>query len=141
VSAAAASNSYFLLMRMAPSSHVTIVGLAVSLLLPFLSIAFAIYMDKPLWIYPICSCKAFGFAYNGFGISAAFGSGGWLVRSLFLFSDILTLPAFCWLALSHIYGRTTNWKRDIAISLGICIGAGCLDIWFISPFLAHIIQK
>ena len=40
--AASSSTHYFLLMRMAPMSHVSIVGLTVTVLLPFLCSAFAV---------------------------------------------------------------------------------------------------
>lgn len=138
LSGAAASNSFLLLMRIAPTSYVSIAGLAVTLLLPFLFIALAIYMNRPHWLYPICFCKVFGLAFSGYGVAAAYGSAGWLVRFLFLFSDIYTTPILCYLTLRHIHTRQAGWKKDIGISAGIFLLAGALDLWFISPFLARI---
>ena len=134
--AASSSTHYFLLMRMAPMSHVSIVGLTVTVLLPFLCSAFAVYKDRPWMLYAICFTKVFIFAVCGFGITAAYGNAGWLVRSLFQFSDICTIPVLCWFDLRHLTGRKPEWKRDIGISLGLVILVICLDTWYISPFLA-----
>ena len=139
--ATAASKHYLLMMRMAPQSHVTIVGLAVTVLLPFLSSAFAVYKDRLWLVYPICFAKVFAFASCGYGITAAFGSAGWLVRLLLQFSDILTMPILCWFVLRHISGRKMVLKRDFGICLGLEVIICCLDLWYISPFLSTITKN
>jgi hypothetical protein len=138
---AIAGNHYFLLMRMAPQSHVSIVGLAVTVLLPFLLSAFAVYKDRPWMLHLICSTKVFTFAFCGFGITAAYGGAGWLVRLLLQFSDICTVPILCWFALRHLTGKRIGWKRDIGICLGLAVAVCCLDLWYISPFLALITKN
>ena len=136
--AALSGNHYFLLMRVAASSHVSIVGLTVTVLLPFLCAAFAVYTDRPWMLYAVCFTKVFTFAFCGFGITAAYGSAGWLVRALLQFSDICTVPVLCWFSLRHLSGRKNGWKRDIGIGLGLVIPVICLDTWYISPFLAML---
>jgi hypothetical protein len=138
ITAAAASNSYFLLMRMAPKSSVSIIGLAVTVLLPFLLTAFAVLADRSLWLYPICFLKVFAFAFCGYGISVAYGSAGWLVRFLFQFSDILSIPILFWFAFRYLRGRGLMWKRDLAIGCALDVWICCLDLWFVSPFLMAI---
>ena len=135
--AAAASTSYFLMMRIAPGSNVSIVGLAVTVLLPFLLSAFAVSKDKCYWIYPICFIKIFLFCFCGYGIHAAFGSAGWLVQILFQFSDLCTMPVLCWFLIRHL-NNSRNRKRDFYICLGIYAVVCWLDIAFVSPFLAKI---
>ena len=139
--AASASTQYFLLMRMAPQSHVSIVGLATAVLLPFLITAFAVYRDRPWVLYPICFAKVFVFASCGFGITAAYGTAAWLIRFLLQFSDICSVPILCWFAMGHVAGRKKSWKRDIRICLMLDIAIICLDLWYISPFLALITKN
>lgn len=139
--AATAGNQYFLLMRMAPQSHVSIVGLSVTVLLPFLLAAYAVYKDRPWMLYVICFIKVFTFAFCGFGATAAYGSAGWLVRLLLQFSDICTVPILCWFSLRHLTGREAGWKRDVGIGLGVEMIVCCLDLWYISPFLALITKN
>ena len=138
IMAAAASDAYFLLMRIAPKSTVSIIGLAVTVLLPFLLTAFAVLSDRSLWLYPICFTKVFAFAFSGYGISAAYGSAAWLVRFLFQFSDILTIPILFWFTFRHHKGRRPGWKRDFGIGCVLELLVCCLDLWFISPFLMAI---
>ena len=92
-------------------------------------------------VYLICLTKVFTFAFGGFGITYTYGSAGWLVRLLLQFSDILTMPILCWFALRHITGRNAGWKRDFGICLGLEIIICCLDLWYISPFLATITKN
>ena len=141
VFAAVASNHYFLMMHRAPSCPVTIVGLAATVLLPFLFTAFAVYKNRHWMLFVICFTKAFIFAHSGFGIHAAYGSAGWLIRPLFQFSDLLTVPVLCWYSLQNLT-KTASWrKREFWICLGIDILVCCLDLWYISPFLAMITKN
>ena len=136
--AAVASNSYFLLMRIAPGSNVTIVGLAVSTSLPFLLSAYAVYTDRTLILYPACFLKAFTFALTGCSIYAAYGSAGWLVQALFQFSDICTLPILCWFVIRHSTSKQCGFQQDLVICLVAEFVVFCLDLWYVSPFLASI---
>ena len=138
---AAASNSFSSVMRMAPQSPVSVVGLAVTVLLPFLLSAFAVYKDKPQALYVVCFIKIFHLMFSGFSIWSAFGSAGWLVRFLLQFSDICTTPILCWFSLNNIDGRKIRWQRDLLISAGIYMCVCCLDLLFISPFLALITEN
>ena len=139
--AAVSGNYYFLLMHVAPTCPVSIVGLTATVLLPFLFTAYAVYKDRPWMLYGICFLKVFTFGFCGFGITAAYGSAGWLVRFLFQFSDICSVPILCWFALRNLNGRNANLKREFWICLGLNLIICCLDLCYISPFLAHITKN
>ena len=139
--AAAASNRYFLMMRTAMNTRVSIVGLAVTVLLPLLFAAFAVYKDNTWALYPICLIKAFSFAFTGFSTVVVSGTAGWLIRPLFQFADICSAPVLCWFAMEHISGKRIRWKQNILTCLCLDFLVCCLDLCYISPFLALITQK
>ncbi|MBE6959260.1 MAG: hypothetical protein E7448_00855 [Ruminococcaceae bacterium] len=141
VFAAGSGNQYFLMMHTATGHRVTIVGLTATVLLPFLLTAFAVYKNRRWLLYSICFAKAFAFAYCGLGIAAAYGSASWLVRPLFQFSDIVTVPILVWFALRNLNGMNTRRRQDFGICLGFDIVVCCLDLWYISPFLAFITKN
>lgn len=132
--ATAASTPYFLLMRIAPKSNVSIVSLAVTVLLPFLFTAYAVYTDRILLRNSICFAKTFTVAFCSFGICAAYRSAGWLIRFLLQFSDICTMPVLCWLGMQNRRLRKVEIIRCGSMYLFV-IG---LDLWLVSPFLASI---
>ena len=82
----------FPLMHRTISCSASIVGLLNAALLPFLLSAFFGAFSMPLAIAGVCFVKAFLFSFVSLGILVSFGSGGWLLRYLFLFSDCVTLP-------------------------------------------------
>ena len=80
------------LMRRAFSCSVSIVGLLNAALIPFLLSTLFIATSMPLLLPGLCFVKAFLFSFVSIGVLKSFGSGGWLLRYLFLFSDCVTLP-------------------------------------------------
>lgn len=137
---ARAGDTYLLLMRTAASSRVSVTGLAASAYLPFLFAAFAVSVNKPKLLYPICFCKAFLSCAAFCGAALAFGSAGWLVRSLLSFTDLCLLPVFCWFMIRHIGGDVETLKKDLALCTGAAVLVGSLDYCVVSPFLAMLIE-
>lgn len=125
------------LMRRAVVGQVSIVSLLASILLPYLLSAFAVYISKPLLLLPIAFIRGFTLILVLMTVSEAFGSAGWLIRGLFLFSDVAFMP-FLYLF----------WHRNISVvsnnSGWVCCGAavliGCLDYYYISPFLLGLLS-
>ena len=138
ISAAAAGNQYLLLMRMAPGAHVSIVGLLATVLLPFLLTAYAVLKNRRWMLYAVCFVKVFAFGFCGYGITAAYGSAGWLIRSLLQFSDIFTVPILCWYSLRNLNGGRLEGKWEFWICVGLDLLICSLDFCYISPFLALI---
>jgi len=138
---AACADTYFhSWMRLAVSDRVSIVCLLAAQLLPFLIAAYAVNISKLRLMYAVCSIKLFAFTYMGSVIGIAFGSAGWLVRLLFLFSDFILVPCLCWFCFRRTLDNNRTAKRDLLICIGICIATALIDYLFISPFLARIID-
>ncbi len=135
-----ADPTYYAMMRLAASGRMSIVGLAASVLLPFLISAYAVLIDKPGLLLGVCTCKAFSFGYSGTLARGAFGTAGWLIQPLLQFTQICMIPVLCCFCLRHISGRRSSVKRELAICLvlmAICAG---IDYFVVSPFLAKLID-
>lgn len=135
-----AGPSVLSLMRAASVSRVSIVGLLICNVLPFLISAFAVSLQRSLLLPVIAFLKAFSFGFCAMAIVRAFGTAGWLVGGLLLFSDCLSLPALCWFWLRQADGRCVQLKKDLITGLLVTAIAGILDCCLIAPFLVHIIE-
>ena len=76
------------MMPLAVICQPSIFGLLLSSALPFLFSAFAVYICAPRLLFGICFVKAFLLSYISCGVFSAFGSAGWLIRLMLLFSDL-----------------------------------------------------
>ena len=139
--ASQASDTYLLLMRRAASSPVSITGLLAAVFLPFLFIAFSVYISRPKLIYLICFFKACTFILTGLSVISAYGSAGWLVRFLFQFADCASLVLLCWFACQHLDGNKEKLWSNTALCAVCTAFLGCIDYCYVSPFLAILIEN
>lgn len=133
-----AENDSTSLMRMAKNGPVSIVGLLSVSFLPFLISAFAVYVSQP-WLLPVIAlCKGASFSLVSLGVTAAYGSAGWLMRLLLMFSDLCALPLLLFFWLRYISGerRFTAWSACRYLAALLTVGS--IDYCLISPFLAGL---
>ena len=104
-----------LMHRMLPCS-VSIVGLLNAALIPFLLSALLIALSMPVMLIGLCFLKAFLFSFVSMGVLACAGSGGWLLRYLFLFSDCVTLPVL----FGYWFGCVSTPKKSRLV-LATCV--------------------
>lgn len=128
------------LMRSVPHGAVSIVDLLSVTALPFLLSAFAVFISEPRLIFFICFGKAFLFCVISLGISEAFGSAGWLVRWLSMFSDIMGMPVLYlyWLRILSSGRKPLFGETFVFASLIFLIGS--IDFCLITPLLAGLIH-
>lgn len=126
------------LMPMAVGGRVSIVGLLSVILLPFLFSAFAVFISQSWLLLPLAFCKAVCFSYVSLGVMEAYGSAGWLMRLLLMFSDIAVLPLLYGYWQRYISGdrQFGIWPGLLFLVGGLCIGS--MDYCLISPFLAGL---
>ena len=136
----AAGPDFLSLMRGASGCSVSIVGLAFSVFLPFLLSAFAVYWNRPRFLYIISFVKAWSFTFAAYGICQAFGSAGWLVRFLVQFSDICLLCPLCWFLLRHIHSGSQLWRRDLEFCTLAAAAVCSIDYCVVSPFVVALTQ-
>ena len=109
------------------------------ILFPILSVL--IYFGlRPELLAVVCFLKAFSMAFVSMDVCTAFGSAGWLLWFLMMFSDILFCPLlYCfWLQLPFC-----SPGEQIAAFLGIVIFSvliGWIDYRMVLPFTATLIK-
>lgn len=129
------------MMRIAAQSNVSIAGSCVVVLLPLLLSVASVYFDMPFLILPLGLIKSFSFGYISTYTLHVFGDAAWLVRCLFLFSDIVMNMFMLWFWFRHIPGRKEKLFKDTFICLiAACIVAAA-DHLVASPFLMMLMEK
>lgn len=137
IAAFSADHSYYSLMRMTPQHPVSIVGLLISLYLPLLFTAYAVYISYDWLLLPIAFVKSITLSLLWCGISVSCSSGGWLLAILLLGSDILTSGLLLWLWFRIILGNYP--VRNLVFSIMFVYTAvGFFDYFYISPFVLNL---
>jgi len=126
------------LMRGLPWEAVSIVGLILCLLFPFL-ISFASWVLDPVLLFPICFCRAFLFGFVHFGLFLSLGDGGWLLRWLVLFSDSISLPLLYCFWHRRLSGRSLTFLCCLALT-ALLIFIGTVDFYLILPKLGAFLS-
>ena len=140
-SAVSADSAIISMVRNCIGSHVTIPGMLCVAFLPFLISAYAISLSEP-WILLIFStCKAYSFSLCLCATGLAFGQSSWLVRLLFLFSDLCLIPVLYLYWLRHISGTNPTRRWELPACLCIAAVISGIDYYFIAPFLMSIMKK
>lgn len=127
------------LMLSAVSCRLSIVGLLVSSILPFLISAFAVSLSQPFLLLLQAFLKMLCFGFCSVCVINAFGSYGWLVRLLFLFTDFIIIPLLCWLWIRSNRIPYTSWVIDCLCCCAIGLVAGCIDRIWICKFLTYLV--
>lgn len=135
-----AHENYFLLMRMAAKSRVSIVGLLTSAMLPFLFVFYFAHIRNFWPITVICLMKGILFSFGAVAVASAFGSAGWLVRLLLQFTDICLIPIFSWLVLRSCVKDAGRLQKDAVICSAMVALICSLDYCVVSPYLAMLIE-
>ena len=125
-----------LMHRMLPCS-VSIVGLLNATLIPFLLSALLIALSMPVMLIGLCFLKAFLFSFVSMGVLACAGSGGWLLRYLFLFSDCAALPVLLWYWFASVSGKYSQFAPFCILFL-VLVLVTILDYRFIAPIVCVI---
>jgi hypothetical protein len=125
----------FSFIRGCISQPVSPIGLLAAVFLPLLFSACSAFCSCFWGVIPIAFLTAFVQGYLGFAIILAFGSAGWLVYLLLVFSSLLSAPAlwFFWLR-----ALDRNFRGGLLVSGLLCFVICFADYLFISPFLIGI---
>ena len=128
------------LMRLAPTAQVSIVSLISAISLTLFLSATAVYYSQAWLLIPIVFSKAFIYAFVCAGVLASWGSAGWLLQLLLIFSDTMMLPVLWlfWLRACRQAGKSAISGIIPAVSAGFLICS--IDLRFISPFLTDLLS-
>ena len=131
-----AGEPYLLLMRMAVSCRVSIVGLVVCFA-PYL--VFVLFHSKPWLVCFLCGLRILLASTAILAIYISFGSAGWLVSLLMHFPDICLIPTMIWIYIRS--NRVGIRQYCLALTVAYIVVVGMIYYCLISPFLANLIGK
>lgn len=108
------------------------------LLLPIVITLLALFIGQGWLIFPLAFFKALAFSYVGWSIVVTFGSAGWLIRLLLMFSGCATVPLLWW-----FWNKALTSDFDAMIPAAVSavltiLGIGIVDYGIISPFLLNL---
>lgn len=127
------------LMEQAASCGVSLRNLMLANLLPFLFSAFAVYLRQPKLIFLIAFFRGCLFSYVSIGTVTAFGSAGWLVQILLMFSDLLLTVLLYFYWLRHISGlQRFSAAQSAAVVASVFLMAS-VEYWWIAPILVRVL--
>ena len=128
------------LMPLAVNNQLSIVSLFLSTSLPFLLCAFGVHLLQPWLVMTVCFGKALLYGFLVCGVFAAFGSYGWLIRLLLLFTDSLACVLLYGYAHRHITAvfPAPLWSLTFCeLAIGLFV---YLDFSYVSPLLRQLLS-
>ena len=143
-------SGWYAAIKMQPSlvsSAVELVGYfrmpffkVLSVCLPFLFSAIAVYCSVPGLILLISVLKAIFFAFCCCYLEYFFGSCSWLLRLLLLFSDICSIPVVFFYWLRHFEGNIHfSLQEHLWLSVFLMIVLG-IDYFIVTPYAVELLS-
>lgn len=131
-----AGEPFWCVLREAPYGVASVMGLIGAMMFPMVLSALVLWLEQTWCLYLLAFAKAFLLACTGAGIVMAYGSAGWLVRMLLMFSDCCAAPLLLLFWASQLMGDHHRWIGTIPATLLV----GCFDYYMVSPFLAALLS-
>jgi len=132
-------NMLFPLMLGSYAGSVSIVSFFASSILPFLLSAIAVSFSIPWLIYFLSFTEAFLFSFVSLLVIFSFQPVGFLIRFLFLFGDITTLPILYFFWHKYLSSNSSYLYSGIFLFLSYGCLIGCIDYCMVLPFGAKFI--
>lgn len=132
--------SFSSLMYSVHYPRISILGLIISLAIPFVISYILLRFLNFYFILPIIFIKAFSFIFGYGAIMIAYGNAGWLVSGMLLFSDfsVVVLLLFIWY--SSATGQCCNPRKRVILYILIPTLIGCYDYFVVSPYVAMLLN-
>lgn len=127
------------LMRALILERVSIVGLLIVLLLPYVLSVAAFYFSARALIYLIAAGKGICFSFCIYLLMAQFSTAGWLLCRLLFFSDFAILVPMFLFWIRCLNCDQQSLTRDSLRYLIVALGAWIMDCCFISPFTVNLL--
>lgn len=118
---------------------VSIVCIFSLLCLPFMISLLASFWNVRGLIYLIAFGKAFLFSFVSLGIFLSFGSAGWLVYLMLMFSQMCSLPVLYWFWIYCLNHRQSPSSLEVFSLLSLFFLIASVDSVYVMPFLASLI--
>lgn len=128
----------FISIQNALSGPVTFFRLLCIVFAPFLLSVLAVYVRKTGFLFITAFLKAFVFSIIAMAIRVSFGSAGWLVFVLLMFTDLMSLPLLLFYWIRNLSGESTHAFVECLTFISIGFLICCIDYSMIVPFLISL---
>lgn len=129
------------LMLTLVDQRVSIVGMLIIFIFPLLLSAVLIHFSAHRLLFLFAFLKAFCYSFSSCCIFLSFGSAGWLIQSLLMFSDTVLAIVLLWFWFRFFSAKTVELGRDAGICCIITACVVCIDYFMVSPFLASLFNQ
>lgn len=128
------------ILRLAAAEKPAIWRFLSVLLLPFLFSALAVYLSKPQFLPMIAFFKAFLLMFVSIYVYSGFGTAGWLIRFLLMFSDLISVSLlYCYWSL-YVSGKRLFATRHFVVCCLPVLLLGCFDYYSVMPLLTGLLS-
>ena len=124
------------LMGRAFSGSVSIVGLLSILIFPFLITVLASVLRKSYPLYMMSFVNGFVYSICSLSVHSYFGSAGWLVHFLLMFSQTSNLVVLLSIWIRFVLNKRCVSLKTIIWGFVLCVVILVIDLQLISPFVA-----
>ena len=128
------------LARVLASAHFSGVGLFFSLSIPLIITVIVFRLSRQVWIVLFSFVKAFIFSFVSYAILLAFGSAGWLVRCLYIFSDSFMTVYLLWFWVRNLSDKAKSFKIDLLLGFLLLTILAFIEASFISPLISLLLH-
>lgn len=120
--------------------RVSIVGMLIIFTFPLLLSVVLMHFSARFLLYIFVVFKAFCFSFTFSCIFLSFGSAGWLICFLAMFSNSVLAITLLWFWLRFFLVRSVMVRRDAEICCAVIACTVCVDYFFVAPFLVSLIN-
>lgn len=113
-------------------------GLLFIRLIPILITILVFFYSRPFLLIPLAFLKAFLFSFIAVSVAFAFGLSAWLISTLLLLCECLTLTVLWFTWLSVLSGAVSYIHREFAFSCVTVVLIFLFDYRYIAPFLSRL---
>lgn len=133
-----AEPSVIAIVRTSVTYVASLPGLLLMLFLPAVLSVIVAKNFSAYWVMPLVFVKAMCFGFACCICCDAFGSAGWLIRCLLLFSDTVSAFALVCLWLRLFFNPAFSTKQTIKHITILSIGLFCFEHFVVSPFVVSL---
>ncbi len=108
-------DSAYCVFRLFLYSQSTLFGLLLTQMLPLAFTCFIFWLSKPCLTSLFVYIKAFLFAYCAFGIVLAYGTAGWMIRWIILFSSSCSTLPLLWFWCRNFTKKGESYCQDLLV--------------------------
>ena len=129
--------TFLSLMRRFFLYPVSIVIRLILAVLPILICTYAFTIGKTEIVMAVLFCKGFLFSFLALSAYLIFGSAGWLIQPMILFSDSLLMPVLLWFCFQN--GKAL--MRNHFVCLGAALSPVLIHYFVVLPFGVQLIDQ